>query len=118
MSSRFRQPISFGERLATAFVSAIATAITLVVVPLVFVMVGGSYEPLVVYALVFSKIGIVIISVVSVFGFSVGSERMANILSLFWGTHSAREEEWFQRVVLGFIIVIAVGVVGYYVFTG
>jgi len=118
MSSRVRQSISFSERLATAFVSAVATALTLIVVPLIFTMVGGSYEPLALYALIFSKTGIVIISVASAIGFSVGSERMANILSLFWGTHPAWKEEWFQRIALGFVIVFTAGVVGHYVFAG
>jgi len=81
-------------------------------------MVGYSYEPLALYTLVFSKTGIVIISVASVIGFSVGSERMANILSLCWVTHPAWKEEWFQRIALGFLIIFTAGVVGYYVFTG
>ena len=118
MSSQSRQSISFSERLATAFVSAVVTALTLFVVPLIFTMVGGSYEPLTLYALIFSKTGIVLISVASVIGFSVGSEKMANILSIFWGTHPAWKEEWFQRVALGIIIVFTAGVAGYYVFTG
>jgi hypothetical protein len=118
MSPRFRQSIAISERLATAFVSAIAAAITLFVAPLFFSMVGYSYEPLALYTLVFSKTGIVIISVASVIGFSVGSERMANILSLCWVTHPAWKEEWLQLIALGFLIIFTAGVVGYYVFTG
>jgi len=118
MTSQSRRSISFNERLATAFVSAVATALTFFVVPLLFTLVGGSYEPLVAYTLFFSKTGIVIISVASVIGFSVGSERMANIFSIFWGTHQAWKEEWFQRIALGFVIVFTAGVVGHYVFTG
>jgi len=81
-------------------------------------MLGGSYEPLALYALIFSKIGIVIIFVASAIGFSVGSEIMANILSLFWGTHPAWKEEWFQRIALGLVIIFTAGVVGHYAFTG
>ena len=118
MSSQSKQSISFSERLATAFVSAIATAVTLFVVPLIFTMVGGSYEPLALYAFIFSNTGIVIISVASAIGFSFGSERMANILSIFWGTHPAWKEEWFQRIALGLVIIFTAGVVGHYVFAG
>ena len=116
MSSRFRQSISLGERLATALASAVAAALTLFVVPLLFTMV--SYEPLALYAVIFSKSGIVVIAVASAIGFSVGSERMVNILSVFWGTHPAWKEEWFQRIALALVILFSAGVVGYYVFTG
>lgn len=80
------------ERLAVAFVSAIACALTLVLFPIVLAMIGrggGEFEfGVLLYSFVFSKAGLIVIIGGAVVGFCVGSERMANILSLFWGTHS------------------------------
>jgi len=39
------------------------------------------------YSFVFSKVGLSTVIAASLAGFCFGSERMANILSFFWGTH-------------------------------
>lgn len=83
------------ERLAVAFVSGVAAILTLALYPVALLVLGrgagggvefdlgGQF-----YSIVFSKVGVVIVIAASVAGFYVGSERMANIFSFFWGTHS------------------------------
>lgn len=108
--------ISFSERLATAFVSTVAAAVTLVVVPWVFAANGRGHEPFTLYYWVFSKAGLLIIASAAAAGFFLGSERMANVFSLIWGTHPVWEEERSQKYLVGLIIVVVIGVVGYLVF--
>lgn len=83
------------ERIAVAFVSAIAAVLTLVLYPLALVLLGGGqgggteFEfATVYYAAVFSKAGLFIIGGASILGFLAGAERMANVFSFFWGTHA------------------------------
>lgn len=116
MSPHNDATISFSERLATAFVSTVAAAATLLVLPWVFAANGRGHEPFALYAWVFSKTGLVIIASAAAAGFVLGSERMANVLSFFWGTHPVWEEEWFQKCLVGLIIVVVVGVVAHLVF--
>ena len=111
------ETISFSERMATAFVSTVAAAATLLVLPWVFAANGRGAEPLILYSWAFSKTGLVIIATAAAAGFFLGSEQMANVFSLFWGTHPVLEEEWFQKCLVGLIIVVAVGLVGHLVFT-
>jgi hypothetical protein len=104
------QPISFGERIATAFVSLIATAITLFAVPLIFSAIAHNGKPLLMYGWIFSKLGILTLFLSAIAGFSLGADRMANVFSFFWGTHLIWEEEWFLRltgvIVLLFVIIL------------
>jgi hypothetical protein len=85
---------SLTERLFVAIVSAIACALTLALFPIVIAMIGrggggGEFEfGVLVYSFVFSKSGLLVVIGGAVVGFCVGSERMANIFSFFWGTHS------------------------------
>lgn len=83
---------SITERLAVAFVSAIACALTLVLFPIVLAMIGrggGEFEfGVLLYSFVFSKTGLLVVIGGAVIGFCLGAARMANILSFFWGTHS------------------------------
>lgn len=85
---------SIAERVVVALVSALLAGLTLVLLPIAFVLttrgMGGGMEfdiGAIAYAVVFSKAGIAIVVVAAVTGFLVGSERMANIFSFFWGTH-------------------------------
>lgn len=93
----------------------LAAALTLLVLPWVFVAMGRAGEPLALYAWVFSKVGLAIISVATAAGFVLGSERMANVFSFFWGTHPVWEEDWFQRLAAALVVVVAVGVIGHLV---
>lgn len=106
---------SFSERLVDAFVSTFAAAATLLVLPWVFAAKGG--ESFTLYVWIFSKMGLVIIASAAVAGFLLGSEKMANAFSFFWGTHSIWQEEWFQKCFLGLVIIVLVGVVGHLAFT-
>ena len=117
MPSHSNETISFSERIATAFVSTVAAAATLLVLPWVFAANGGVGETLVLYSWLFSKTGLVIIATAAATGFFLDSERMANGFSFFWGTRSVWEEEWFQKCLAGLIIVVVVGLVGHLVFT-
>jgi hypothetical protein len=82
------------ERLAVAFVSAVAAAITLALYPVALILVvggrggGTEFQFVALYQFVFSNVGLSIIIGASVVGFLAGSERMADIFSFFWGTHS------------------------------
>lgn len=109
------QPISFGERLATAFVSIAATAITIIVLPWMFSAIGGNAESFLLYNWIFSKLGILILVASAIAGFFLGADRMANVLSFFWGTHSIWEEEWFQKIFIGFFVLLAIGLLVHFV---
>jgi len=81
------------ERLACALVSVVATALTLMLFPVVTMLLShGSGGPgqiefgFLFYKLAFSKTGLITV-LAAVAGFCLGSERMANIFSFFWGTH-------------------------------
>lgn len=86
---------TLAERLAVAFVSAVAAVLTLALYPVALVLLaggrGGGTEfefAAYLYRFVFSNLGLFIIAGSSVVGFLAGPERMANIFSFFWGTHS------------------------------
>jgi len=117
MLPRRNTSISFSERLATAFVSIFAAAGTLLVLPWLFAASGRGSEPFLIYAWVFSKTGLIIIASAAVSGFILGSEKMAIVLSFFWGTHAVWEDEWFQKIIVAVIIIVIVGVVGNLVFS-
>lgn len=91
--ARNSQTDTLSERLAVAFVSAVAAALTLALYPLALTLSGrgGGTEfelAAFLYRFVFSNVGLSIIIGAAVFGFLAGSERMTNIFSFFWGTHS------------------------------
>jgi hypothetical protein len=100
---------SLGDRIIVALVSAITAAITLAIYSVVLIILtrghgasGGRFRFAETYhALVFSKTGFAIICGTAVVGFLVGAERVANIFSFFWGTHSFwsraenQVENWF-----------------------
>lgn len=88
---------SLTERLVVALVSGVAAALTLALYPMVLVVLllshgsgsGGEFElGAYFYSFMFSKVGLILVIAASVTGFCVGPERMANIFSFFWGTHS------------------------------
>lgn len=107
--------ISFGERLISAFVSALAAAVTLLVLPWVAILGRGGSEVLALYDLVLSTKGLVIIAMASIGGMLLGSKRIASVFGIFWGTHPFWDEEWFQFIVAGIIIVAATGTIGYFI---
>jgi hypothetical protein len=93
--ARGSQTDTLGERLVVAFVSAVAAALTLALYPFALTLIAGGrgggpeFEfAAFLYRFVFSNVGLSIIVGASVVGFLAGSERMANIFSFFWGTHS------------------------------
>jgi hypothetical protein len=86
---------TLAERLVVAFVSAVAAALTLALYPVAVTLIAGGrgggpeFEfAAFLYRFVFSSVGLSIIVGASALGFLAGSERMANIFSFFWGTHS------------------------------
>jgi hypothetical protein len=92
--ARGSQSDTLVERLAVAFVSAVAATLTLALYPVALIVVAGGrgggteFQFVALYQFVFSNVGLSIIIGASVVGFLAGSERMANIFSFFWGTHS------------------------------
>jgi hypothetical protein len=98
------------ERIAAALVSAIAAMFTLALYPIALLLIGGfsggggELELAgVYYALLSSKLGIIIVLAAALTGFWVGSERMAGIFSFFWGTHSlwSRVDAYLQEKLAG-----------------
>ena len=93
------------ERIAVALVSAVAAVLTLALFPIALLLIGGSgggggFElTAMYYAVMVSKPSIFIVLVAALTGFWVGPERMANIFSFFWGTHSvwSRLEAYLQE---------------------
>ena len=86
---------SFTERLIVTCVSAVAATLTLAIYPLALIILGGGaggggeFElGAHFYSFIFSKFGLAVIVGASIVGFFTGAERMANILSFFWGTHN------------------------------
>jgi hypothetical protein len=101
---------SLSERLAIALVSAVLAAMTVVLLPFLLAISGagiGGFLALEAgagwYGVMVSEIGVVIIVSAAVTGFVVGGDRMANIFSFFWGTHSLwqrlgdRIHHWMER---------------------
>ena len=111
--ARNEPSISLSERLATAFVSVVAAALTLVILPWIFAVKGSSGEPFTIYGWIFSKYGLAIIASAAVAGFIFGSEKMANIFSFFWGTHPVWEEDWFRKGLVALVVVIIVSLLIY-----
>ena len=97
------------ERIAVALVSAVAAMLTLALYPIVVLLIGGSGGggefdlAAIYYAVLASKLSIFIVVAVTLIGFLVGSERMANVFSFFWGTHSmwSRVDAYLQEKLLG-----------------
>lgn len=100
MGDQPNSPITLGERLATAFAAAFVTIITLLVLPWIAGFSGKSGETLMIYLWVFSKPGLVVVIGAAGLGFFLGSERMANVLSFFGGTHKIWDEEWASKLIL------------------
>ena len=106
------EPITIAERIATAFVSAIAATLTLFayfVVNIALAAKSGSGQ-LLVSSFFFSKLSAYIVASASVVGFLVGSERMAGIFSFFWGTHKIWEREWFQKLCVALLVAVIVAI--------
>jgi len=120
---------SLTERLTVALVSGAAAGLTLFLFPVALALIGGgaggggelAFGALF-YTFVFSKAGFIVVISAAVVGFCVGSERMANVFSFFWGTHTLwarfgtylKEKlgEWSveyvipRRILLGLLVVL------------
>ena len=102
--------ISWSERLATAAIAAFATLFTLLAYSLIaaFFIVQGA--PLSGFLnVIFSWIGVALVIAAAILGFALGSTRIAAGFSFLWGTHSAWGEVWLQRLALGFLVAVLVG---------
>jgi hypothetical protein len=54
-----------------------------------------------------SKISFDIICFFAMLGFLLGSERMAKLFSVFWGTSKLWQEAWFNKLMAFIVIAIA-----------
>lgn len=85
---------SLTERLAVALASAFAATLTLALYPVALIILGhggggGEFElGADFYSFMFWKVGLAVVIASSIAGFCLGPERMANVFSFFWGTHS------------------------------
>ena len=110
------EPITFGERLATATLSAIASAFTLAcyfLVNLAFASKSPSGSPGWLFELFLSKISLALIAASALLGFVLGAERMSNVLSVFWGTSELWNEAWFNKVMACVVVAILVLVIAH-----
>ena len=105
--------ITFAERLATAFISAIAAALTLFAYFVINVALAAKSGPgqLLVSSLFFSKLSAYIVGAATLVGFLFGSVRMAGVFSFFWGTHEIWEREWFQKLWVALVIAAVAAIV-------
>ena len=111
-----REPITFAERVATAFISAIAAALTLFAYFIINAALAAKAPSgqIHVSSLFFSKLSAYIVGTASMVGFLSGSERMARIFSFFWGTHEIWEQQWFQRLFAVLLVVAIVALVAHF----
>lgn len=82
------------ERLIVAFVTGVATLLTLLVLPIGFGIFAGSVSAKalvgvspIYYGYVFSKAGVLTVLGAAIAGFLLGADRIATIFSFFWFTH-------------------------------
>jgi len=109
-----KERITLGERVATAFVSAIAAALTLVgyfVISVAFASKSPSGPPKLLFDIFASKISIGLVVAASLAGFILGSSKMANVFADLWGTSERRNASRFELVVVVLIIIVAVAVI-------
>lgn len=118
MDNPDKKSTSLEDRLIGAVVSAFAAACTIIVLSLLFLAVsakGGSAEPaLSLFPYIYPKGLLIIITVSSILGFFLSFDKITNIFSFFWGTHSVWEEDWMQKLAIAIVITIAIGVVVHY----
>jgi len=110
MLSSEKEPITLEERVVTAIVSAVTAALTLLAYFIInFALAAKSMSGMpLVSSFFFSKFSAYIVATATIVGFVVGTERMAQLFSFFWGTHEIWEREWFQKLCVIFIIATAV----------
>ncbi len=110
MPSPKREPITFTERIATAFISAVAAALTLFAYFVINVALAAKSASgqIPVSSFFFSRLSTYIIVTASLIGFLSGSERMARIFSFFWGTHEIWEQAWFQKLCITLLVMAIV----------
>ena len=110
MPSPKREPITFAERVATAFISAVAAALTLFAYFIINIALSAKSASgqIPVSSFFFSRLSTYIIVTASLIGFLSGSERMARIFSFFWGTHEIWEQAWFQKLCITLLVMAIV----------
>lgn len=114
MTASEREKITLGERIATAFISAITAALTILayfVITFTLAAAKSTTAPGLVSSFFFTKFSAYMVVTATVVGFLVGSDRMARLFSFCWGTHEIWEREWFQKLWAAFVIVVAVAIV-------
>ncbi len=96
----------FADRLVSGFLCALMIVLTLGgYLILAFMHLGRWSESL--FRLVFSEIGLIIVTVAFIAGFLAGPERLATGMSVLWGTHPLwKDQRWSARVVVLFLILL------------
>lgn len=105
------EPITIGERIATAFVSAIAAGLTLLgYFVLLLALASKSYAgpPRALFDLFLSKISLGFIATAFVIGFVLGSTRMATVFGSLWGTNEEEDEPWLIKLKVVIVVAIVV----------
>jgi heme A synthase len=112
--SKSGEPITLGERFATAILSAIAAAITLFcyfLANLAFASKRPSGPPNWLFDLFASKLSVGIVTLAGVLGFVLGSERISAVFAVLWGTSDLWKEAWFNKLMACVIVVVVVLVI-------
>jgi hypothetical protein len=102
--------VTVRERLATAFLAALFAVVTLFaysIIAAIFVVRGAPISGI--FDAIFSWWGVGILAVAAIVGFALGSERIAEVFSFFWGTHEAWSEAWLRWLAFGLLVVVLVG---------
>jgi hypothetical protein len=95
------------ERLTTALLAALLAAVTLfayLIFAAIFVVRGAPMSDI--FGAAFSWWAVAIIAVAAIIGFALGSERIAEVFSFFWGTHEVWREAWLRRLVFALLAVV------------
>src|SRR5712691_8821712 len=114
--SKSSEPITLGERFATAILSGIAAAITLFcyfLVNLAFASKRPSGSPNWLFDLFASKLSFGIVTLAAFLGFVLGSERMSAVFAVLWGTSELWKNPWFNKLMACVIVVVIVLVIAH-----
>lgn len=107
------EPITIGERIATAFVSAIAAGLTVAayfVILLAFSSRSYGGPPKTLFDAFFSRFSIGFVVAAFIIGFALGSARMATVFGSLWGTNEEEDDPWVDKLkaVVAVVMVVLV----------
>ena len=105
-----RRQITLADRFAAAVLSVIAAFFTLVAYFFIGVKLSAksAFGAEFIWSAAFSKGWLSIMVGAYILGFLLGSERLAEMFSIFWGTHDLWKRSEFQILVAMLVVLVAV----------